>query len=135
VLACAVRLLDLGFFRIGSEDYAERNESFGLTTMLREHVTIGEHELVFDFPAKSGQRRVQEIADEDALAVIAMLKRRRGGSQLLAYRTTNRWTEVQGSRPCRRSRSQTHRGSRTRAPERRQPHRPKGGLTRSGVTG
>ena len=32
--ACAVRLLDLGFFRIGSEDYAERNESYGLTTML-----------------------------------------------------------------------------------------------------
>jgi DNA topoisomerase IB len=94
VLACAVRLLDLGFFRIGSDDYAERNESFGLTTMLREHVTIGKHELVFDFPAKSGQRRIQEIADEDALAVVSKLKRRRGGSQLLAYRTANRWTEV-----------------------------------------
>jgi len=40
VLALAVRLLDLGFFRIGSEDYAERNESYGLTTMLREHVTV-----------------------------------------------------------------------------------------------
>ena len=95
VLACAVRLLDLGFFRIGSDDYAERNESFGLTTMLREHVTIGKHELLFDFPAKSGQRRIQEIADEDALAVIATLKRRRGGSQLLAYRIANRWTEMQ----------------------------------------
>jgi DNA topoisomerase I len=80
VLACAVRLLDLGFFRIGSEDYAERNESYGLTTMLREHVTLGEHELLFDFPAKSGQRRVQEITDQEALAVIAALKRRRGGS-------------------------------------------------------
>ena len=54
VLACAARLLDLGLFRIGSEDYAERNESYGLTTMLREHVTIGEREVVFDFPAKSG---------------------------------------------------------------------------------
>ncbi|HEY7830931.1 MAG TPA: DNA topoisomerase IB [Solirubrobacteraceae bacterium] len=94
VLACAVRLLDLGFFRIGSEDYAERNESYGLTTMLREHVTIAEHELVFDFPAKSGQRRVQEIADEDALRVIATLKRRRGGSQLLAYRAADGWTEI-----------------------------------------
>lgn len=93
VLACAVRLLDLGFFRIGSEDYAERNESYGLTTMRREHVTIGERELVFDFPAKSGQQRVQEIADEQALAVIAALKRRRGGSQLLAYRTADGWTE------------------------------------------
>ncbi|HEX5852298.1 MAG TPA: DNA topoisomerase IB [Solirubrobacteraceae bacterium] len=94
VLACAVRLLDVGFFRIGSEDYAERNESYGLTTMLREHVTVGGHELLFDFPAKSGQRRVQEIADEDALAVVSALKRRRGGSQLLAWHAASGWVEL-----------------------------------------
>jgi DNA topoisomerase-1 len=94
VLACAVRLLDLGFFRIGSEDYAERNESYGLTTMLRKHVTVAGSELVFDFPAKSGQRRVQAIADEQALAVIAALKRRRSGAQLLAYREGGGWREL-----------------------------------------
>ncbi len=94
VLACSVRLLDLGFFRIGSEDYAERNESYGLTTMLREHVTIDGNELMFDFPAKSGQRRVQAIADADALAVLAALKRRRSGSQLLAYRDDGAWVEL-----------------------------------------
>ncbi len=94
VLACAVRLLDLGFFRIGSEDYAERNESYGLTTMLREHVTIDDSELIFDFPAKSGQRRVQAIADQDALEVVSELKRRRSGSQLLAYRGEDRWAEL-----------------------------------------
>jgi DNA topoisomerase I len=91
VLACAVRLLDLGFFRIGSDDYAERNESYGLSTMLREHLTVGEHELIFDFPAKSGQRRVQAIADPEALAVLAALKRRRTGTQLLAYRAAESW--------------------------------------------
>ena len=91
ILACAVRLLDLGFFRIGSEDYAEHNESYGLTTMLREHVTIGEREVIFDFPAKSGQRRVQAIADPEVLAVLAALKRRRTGSQLLAYRAADDW--------------------------------------------
>jgi DNA topoisomerase-1 len=94
VLACTVRLLDLGFFRIGSEDYAERNESYGLTTMLREHVTVGDGELVFDFPAKSGKRRVQEIADGDALEVVRTLKRRRGGAQLLAYRDSGGWVEL-----------------------------------------
>ena len=62
-LACAVRLLDLGFFRIGGEDYAEENESFGLATVRREHVSIEDGEVVFDFPAKSGQRRVQSIRD------------------------------------------------------------------------
>jgi DNA topoisomerase-1 len=94
VLACAARLLDLGFFRIGSEDYAERNESYGLTTMLREHVTIGEREVVFDFPAKSGQRRVQAIADPEVLSMLAALKRRRVGSQLLAYRAADGWHEL-----------------------------------------
>jgi DNA topoisomerase-1 len=94
VLACAVRLLDVGFFRIGSDDYAERNESYGLTTMLRKHVTVEDRELVFDFPAKSGQRRVQAIADADALDVVTELKRRRGGTQLLAYRAGERWVEL-----------------------------------------
>ena len=94
VLACAVRLLDLGFFRIGSEDYAERNESYGLTTMLREHVTVGEREVIFDFPAKSGQRRVQAIADPEALTILAALKQRRTGSQLLAYRAVDGWREL-----------------------------------------
>jgi DNA topoisomerase IB len=94
VLALAARLLDLGFFRIGSEDYAERNESYGLTTMLREHVTIHRREVVFDFPAKSGQRRVQAIADPEALALIAALKRRRTGSQLLAYRAADGWKDL-----------------------------------------
>lgn len=94
VLACAVRLLDLGFFRIGSEDYAERNESYGLTTMLREHVTVRKREVIFDFPAKSGQHRVQAIADPEALAILAALKRRRTGSQLLAYRAANDWHEL-----------------------------------------
>jgi DNA topoisomerase I len=94
VLACAVRLLDLGFFRIGSEDYAERNESYGLTTMLRRHVTIDGEELLFDFPAKSGQRRIQAIADPQALGVVSTLKQRRAGRQLLAYRSGRGWREV-----------------------------------------
>lgn len=93
-LACAVRLLDVGFFRIGSEDYAEQNESYGLTTMLREHVRVDGSQLIFDFPAKSGQRRVQAIADREALEVVATLKRRRSGSQLLAFREAGQWIEI-----------------------------------------
>lgn len=94
VLACAVRLLDLGFFRIGSEDYAERNESYGLTTMLKRHVSIEDGEVLFDYTAKSGVRRVQAIADAEVLEVIATLKRRRGGKQLLAYRDGSHWSEI-----------------------------------------
>jgi DNA topoisomerase-1 len=94
-LACAVRLLDLGFFRIGSEVYAEENESFGLATVRREHVTIKRSEVVFDFPAKSGQRRVQSIRDGAARrALEAMYRRRSGPEDLLAYRAGGDWVDV-----------------------------------------
>jgi DNA topoisomerase-1 len=94
-LACAVRLLDLGFFRIGSETYAEENESFGLATVRREHVTVKRNEVVFDFPAKSGQRRVQSIRDAAARRAIETMHRRRSGPEdLLAYRAGGEWVDV-----------------------------------------
>jgi DNA topoisomerase-1 len=94
-LACAVRLLDLGFFRVGSEVYAEENESFGLATVRREHVTIGRTEVVFDFPAKSGQRRIQSIRDAAARRALEAMYRRRGGPEdLLAFREGGEWRDV-----------------------------------------
>src|SRR3954468_15307002 len=42
VCACAVRLLDRGFFRVGGEDYAVTNETYGLATMRKAHVTLGD---------------------------------------------------------------------------------------------
>jgi DNA topoisomerase I len=96
VLACAVRLLERGFFRIGSEQYAEENESYGLATIRKDHVTIQDGGLmVFDFPAKSGQRRHQGVLDERACAIVGALKRRRGGGpELLAYRVGRRWQDL-----------------------------------------
>jgi DNA topoisomerase I len=96
VLACAVRLLDRGFFRIGSEEYTVQNESYGLATMRKEHVRIEHGEvMVFDYPAKSGQRRLQGIVDPDALAVVAKLRRRRGGGEeLLAFQRGRTWRDV-----------------------------------------
>ncbi|HWF26026.1 MAG TPA: DNA topoisomerase IB [Solirubrobacteraceae bacterium] len=95
VLACALLLLDLGFFRIGSESYAEQNGSFGLVTMVKRHVRVESDELVFDYQAKGGRRRVQAIADPSVREVVAELKRRRGGGErLLAYRDDRHWVEL-----------------------------------------
>ncbi|MCU1448601.1 MAG: topoisomerase [Acidimicrobiales bacterium] len=98
VLACAVRLLDLGFFRIGTEGYAEQNQSYGLATIRKEHVRFDGDVVTFDYIAKSGKRRIQSVVDPAVHAVISELKRRRGGGvELLAHRSGRRWTDVKST--------------------------------------
>lgn len=87
VLACSVRLLDVGLFRVGGELYAEENGSYGLATLERRHVAIAGGELVFDYRAKSGQRRVQAVSDPSVRPVLlALMRRRSRDPRLLAYR-------------------------------------------------
>jgi DNA topoisomerase IB len=104
VLACAVRLLDLGFFRIGGEQYASENQSYGLATLLKEHVTVttstsGDLEVGFEFMGKSGKLWERSLVEPEVAAVVKQLKQRRGGGpELLAYRSgTGRaavWVDV-----------------------------------------
>jgi len=98
VLACMVRLLDRGFFRIGGDDYAEVNGSYGLATMRKEHVSVlNDDVLLFDFPAKSGLQRVQHVVDAPSTDVVRALKRRRGGGDdLFAFQPAPRrpWSDV-----------------------------------------
>ena len=86
VLACAARLLDLGFFRIGTEGYAEENDTFGLATMRKKHVRIDGDIVTFDYTAKGGKRRIQSVVDAGVLEVVSELKSRSGGgNELLAW--------------------------------------------------
>jgi DNA topoisomerase IB len=98
VLACAVRLLDRGFFRIGSEDYAEENDTYGIATMEKRHVTVSGDEISFDYEAKGGQRRLQSIGDPAVADIVRELRRRRGGGEgLLAYKDGRRWVDVKSA--------------------------------------
>lgn len=99
VLACAVRLLELGLFRVGGETYADDNGSYGLATVRKGHVRAHGDELRFDYPAKGGQRRVVTIGDPDVADVVRALKRRRrGGPELLAHKDERgRWVDVRSS--------------------------------------
>ena len=93
--ATAVRLLDLGYFRIGGDTYAEDNGSFGLTTLERHHVQARSGRLVFDFVGKSGIEHTIEIDDGQAIAALdAMRKRRTDSDRLLAHRDGRRWVDL-----------------------------------------
>jgi DNA topoisomerase-1 len=99
VLACAVRLLDRGFFRIGTEEYTVTNESYGLATMRKEHVTIRDGQtMVFDYPAKSGKRQIHAVVDPLAIDIVSALKRRRGGGpELLAHKSGRTWHDLRSA--------------------------------------
>ena len=93
--AAAVRLLDLGYFRIGSDAYADTNGSFGLTTLEKRHVRSRNGRLMFSFTGKSGIEHSIEIDDADVLAALERMRRRRGGGdRLLAYQRSRFWTAL-----------------------------------------
>ncbi len=95
VLALSLRLLDIGLLRVGSDRYARDNKHYGLTTLLREQVTVRPDHAVFDYVGKAGKRQRLAIADAPALDVLAALKRRRQGPrELLVFRTAHRWTRI-----------------------------------------
>ncbi|MFL6028364.1 MAG: DNA topoisomerase IB [Friedmanniella sp.] len=95
-LGTAFRLLDLGFFRIGGEAYAEANQSYGLATIQKEHVTLEGRSVVFDYIAKSGKERYIALGDELVRAAVQeLLDRQGGGPELLAYQTEDgEWKDV-----------------------------------------
>ena len=98
VLAAAVRLIDLGFFRPGGEEYAEENGTFGLATIRKDHVRLTKGQLLFEYPAKGAKDREQAVAEDQVCAVVRSLRRRRGGGdQLLVYRTGSGWHDVTGA--------------------------------------
>lgn len=96
VCACAVRLLDLGLFRVGSERYENENQSYGLTTLKRKHVKLGRGEAVFAYPGKGGKDVTQRISDRAVLPTVRALRKRTSGrsSNLLVYRDGRRWLEL-----------------------------------------
>ena len=95
VLGAAFRLLDLGFFRVGGESYAEDNGTYGLATMRREDVTVQGDDVIFDYVAKSGQQRVQSVVDPIVRKVVqSLLKRDGGGEELLAYKERGEWRDI-----------------------------------------
>jgi DNA topoisomerase IB len=93
--AAAVRLLDLGYFRIGNDVYADENGSFGLTTLERRHVRRRQDRLVFAFVGKSGVEHRIEIDDVVVIEAIDIMRRRRGEDlKLLSYKEGRAWRSV-----------------------------------------
>jgi DNA topoisomerase IB len=98
ILACAIRLLDRGLFRVGTEDYVG-NGSFGLATLRREHVVVRRAAVAFDYVGKAGKRHVLEIADPDVVRIMRALRRRRAAptDELLVWNDGGTWRTMRAA--------------------------------------
>ncbi|HEY1564819.1 MAG TPA: hypothetical protein VGF72_09065 [Gaiellaceae bacterium] len=85
ISAVALRLISLGWFRVGSERYA-REGTYGVTTLLRRHVHVRGKRVKLSFPSKAGIRVRSELVDEELADAIRGLLRVRGGPRVFKYR-------------------------------------------------
>jgi DNA topoisomerase-1 len=84
VLATLVRLLETTLIRVGNEEYARENKSYGLTTMRNRHVDIKDSQLRFHFRGKSGVKHDVDVRDR-RLATIVRKLRDLPGQDLFQY--------------------------------------------------
>ena len=84
ILATVVRLLDVTLIRVGNEEYARRNDSFGLATLRDRHVAVNGTNIHFEFMGKSGIRHAVDV-DDRRLASIIRKSRDLPGYELFQY--------------------------------------------------
>src|SRR5689334_5397817 len=70
VLAAVVRLLETTLIRVGNDEYARHNRSFGLTTMCDRHVDVDGGKIRFHFRGKSGQYHRLELTDRRLARIV-----------------------------------------------------------------
>ncbi|MCX5069916.1 DNA topoisomerase IB [Micromonospora lupini] len=96
VLATVARLLDMGMFRVGSDQYAAGDDpTFGVSTLRPEHARRRGGCVVFEFPAKGGIEQVRRIEDPELCEVLVNLRRRRRrADRLFGYWDGRDWRDV-----------------------------------------
>jgi DNA topoisomerase I len=92
VAAGAVRLIDLGLFRIGGEKYAELDHHYGATTLRKSDVTVTRDGVAFDYVAKEGKRRTISVADQAVRTVVhALIRSDNGLDPLFCFQDGGTW--------------------------------------------
>jgi DNA topoisomerase-1 len=70
VLAAVIRLMEITLIRVGNEEYAQANKSFGLTTLRNRHAHVGARTAVFEFRGKSGKWRRTGFSDRRLARIV-----------------------------------------------------------------
>jgi DNA topoisomerase-1 len=85
VSAVALRLTNLGWFRVGSERYVRESRTYGITTLNKSHVSVRGSRIVFRFRGKHRIWVRTQIVDSELAAAIKDLLALKGGRRLFRY--------------------------------------------------
>ncbi len=98
ISAVAVRLINLAWFRVGSDRYAKRARTFGITTLRKRHVSVHGHQIRFSFRGKGRAQVRRTLVDDELADEIRHLLRLDGGSRLFRYRQNGDLCALTGAR-------------------------------------
>jgi DNA topoisomerase I len=98
VSAIAVRLINLGWFRVGSERYAKSSRTYGITTLTKRHINVRGSRIVFRFRGKHRARVRTQLADPELAAAIKDLLGVPGGSRVFRYEWNGDLYNLTGTR-------------------------------------
>lgn len=87
VSAIALRLINVGWFRVGSERYARESGTYGITTLTRRHVTVHGRRVALSFRGKHRIQVRSTIVDDELAAAVRDLLKLKGGARVFRYRT------------------------------------------------
>jgi DNA topoisomerase I len=85
VSAIALRLINLGWFRVGTDRYAKESNTYGITTLTRRHVKVHGKRITLQFRAKHAIQVRTTLIDEEIAAAIRELLNLPGGSRVFRY--------------------------------------------------
>jgi DNA topoisomerase-1 len=98
VSAIAIRLIDLGWFRVGSERYARESRTYGITTLTKRHVRVRGHRIAVDFRGKNRIQVRTTVVDAELADAIKELLALPGGRRLFRYEWEEALCNLTGAR-------------------------------------
>jgi DNA topoisomerase-1 len=96
--ALAIRLINLGWFRVGTERYARTTRTFGITTLRKSHVSVRGSRISFRYRGKHRVWVRTAVVDEELAAAMKELLKLPGGRRLFRYRYEDSFANLTGAR-------------------------------------
>jgi DNA topoisomerase-1 len=96
--AIAVRLINLGWFRVGTDRYAKKSRTFGITTLRKSHVSVRGSRIAFRYRGKRRAMVRTALVDDELAQAMKELLAVEGGSRLFRYRYEGSLCNVTGAR-------------------------------------